>query len=63
MENDFVKNYWASRGEILTSTSLSRGGFLTGLAVIQRKQIEDMSKPMTENKGWFKKKEVTQEWK
>jgi hypothetical protein len=50
-------NYFAMKGEILTSSSLSKNGFLTGLAVVQKRQIEDVTiaqpKP---NKGWFTKK-------
>jgi hypothetical protein len=51
-------DYFQKKGEILTATSLSRNGFLTNLAVIQRKQIEDMNAPIQkENKGWFQKKD------
>ena len=57
--NDTWANYFQKKGEILTATSLSRNGFLTNLAVIQRKQIEDMnlSEQRKENKGWFTKKD------
>jgi len=57
MLNDVWADYFQAKGEILTSTSLARQGFLTNLAVIQRRQIEDMNKVIKENKGWFRKKE------
>ena len=60
MLNDTWAKYFQEKGEILTATSLSRGGFLTGLAVIQRRQIEDISPERKENKGWFKSKEKTE---
>lgn len=58
--DDIWEDYFKKKGEILTATSLSKHGFLTGLAVIQRKQIEDVTKPkeQKENKGWFKKKDA-----
>jgi hypothetical protein len=57
--NDTWANYFQKKGEILTATSLSRNGFLTNLAVIQRKQIEDMnlSNNAKPNSGWFQKKD------
>lgn len=54
--NDFLKEYYLNKSEILTSTSLSRQGFLTKLAVVTKRVIEDATKPRKENKGWFKKK-------
>jgi hypothetical protein len=56
--NETWAEYFQMKGEILTATSLSRDGFLTNLAVIQRRQIEDMnSKDTKPNKGWFKPKD------
>lgn len=55
--DDLWGSYFKKKAEILTATSLSRGGFLTQLAVIQRRQIEDITKERKENKGWFKKKD------
>ena len=52
-------DYFGKKAEILTSTSLSKNGFLTELAVITRKQIEDVTKPKKQNKGWFKSKDET----
>ena len=57
IENKFFKSYFEKESEITTSTSLSRDGFLTKLAVLQKKEIADTTKPKKINKGWFKKKE------
>lgn len=59
--NDIWSDYFHKKAEILTSTSLSKDGFLTNLAVIQRRQIEDITKPkvIQKNSGWFKKKDKT----
>lgn len=54
--NDFFRDYYKDRGEILTSTSLSKDAKLISLAVIQKRQIEDITKPKKENRGWFKSK-------
>jgi hypothetical protein len=59
--NDFFKEYYNQRGQILTATSLSKDAKLINLAVIQKRQIEDVTKPKVENKGWFKKKETQPE--
>lgn len=53
---DYFADYFQKEGEILTSTSLSRDGKLLELAVTARRQLEDVTKPKKENKGWFKKK-------
>jgi hypothetical protein len=62
MKKDELKNFFNARSEIGTSTSLSRGGFLTKLAVVQRRELADVTKPEVKpNKGWFgtgKDKEV-----
>lgn len=57
--NNTWADYFQAKGQILTATSLSRNGFLTNLAVIQRKQIEDMnlSNSAKPNSGWFKRKD------
>jgi hypothetical protein len=54
--NDFFKDYYIDKGEILTSTRLSKDAKLISLAVIQKRQIEDITKPKSENRGWFRKK-------
>jgi len=56
MGNTFFEDYFKAEAEILTSTSLSREGFLDNLAIIQRKEVADVTKRKIENKGWFKKK-------
>ena len=58
MDNEDLANYFNNKSEILTSTSLSREGFLDKLAVVQRRELADVtSKPRKENKGWFKPKD------
>lgn len=56
MDNPYFKEFFESEAEIVTSTSLSREGKLLNLAVITRRQVEDVTKPRKENKGWFKPK-------
>lgn len=49
--------YFNKEAEILTSTSLSKEGFLTKLATITTRQVADITQqPKKKNKGWFKKK-------
>ena len=55
--DDIWEDYFSAKGEILTSTSLSKDAKLISLAVIQRKELADMTKSRMSNKGWFKKKE------
>lgn len=57
IDNPFFRDYFVSESEIVTSTSLSRNAKLLNLAVIQRRQVEDITPPRKENKSWFKKKE------
>ena len=61
IENQLFVDYFNGLSEITTSTSLSRNAKLLNLAVIQRKQVEDITKPKKKNKGWFKKKEDNEE--
>ena len=60
MKNDSLANFFNSSSEIGTSTSLSREGFLTKLAVVTRREMADVTAPRKENKGWFKKKDDNQ---
>lgn len=61
MGNDFLKDYFNAKSEIVTSTSLSRDAKLLTLAVIQKREIADVTKqPRKENKGWFKKKDQSE---
>jgi len=57
MGNEWFSNYFKDAAEIVTSTSLSRTGFLTNLAVVQRREVADVTKRRVQvNKGWFKGK-------
>jgi len=59
MHKEGLRDFFNARSEIGTSTSLSKHGFLTKLAVIQRRELADLSpKEKKENKSWFKKKEA-----
>jgi len=57
---EYFAKYFDAKAEILTSTSLSKDAKLLNLAVIQKKEVEDKTKPRVENKGWFKKKPSSQ---
>lgn len=50
-------DYFRGMSEILTSTSLSKEGFLVKAAITTKKEMADTSPIKKENKGWFKKKE------
>jgi len=56
MDNPYFAEYFMREGEIVTSTSLSRNAKLLSLAVLQKREIADVTKKKTENSGWFKKK-------
>lgn len=53
----YYAEYFRNKAEILTSTSLSRNAKLLDLAVVQRREVADVTKRRKPNKGWFKKKE------
>lgn len=55
--------FFNKSAEILTSTSLSKDGFLDNLAIVQRREISNLTpKPRKINKGWFgRRKEVPAE--
>ena len=57
MDNEDLANFFDIQSEIATASSLSRGGFLPRLAVVTKKEIADLTPEKKENKGWFKKKE------
>lgn len=57
MDNPVLHEYYNAQAEILTSTSLSKDAKLISLAVMQKRQIEDVTKPKKENKGWFGSKD------
>ncbi|KKL98953.1 hypothetical protein LCGC14_1819320, partial [marine sediment metagenome] len=53
----YFDEYFLAKSEIMTSTSLSKEALLLKLAVVNRKEIADVTKTKpTENRGWFKKK-------
>ena len=56
MENNFLESFFLKEAEITTSTSLSKDGFLTKLAVLSKKEIADVTKPKKLNRGWFRSK-------
>ena len=56
--NNFVSQMFQNEAENLTATSLSKNGFLVQQATTTTRRIADVTKPKTENKGWFKKKET-----
>lgn len=59
-DDDIWSEYFRKKGEILSSTSLSKDAKLITLAVVQKREIADVTKrPVKENKGWFKKKEAS----
>ena len=56
--DDIWEKYFKDRGEILTSTSLSKDAKLLSLAVVQKRELADVTtKSVKPNSGWFKKKE------
>jgi len=60
-QEDFA-DYFKKKSEILTSTSLSKDAKLITLAILQKREVADVtSKPEKENKGWFKKKKSQEE--
>jgi len=61
IENKFFQQFFEKEAENTTSTSLSKDGKLIGLAVLQRREMADMTKPRKINKGWFKPKEKEEE--
>lgn len=52
----YMGEYFKKEAEILTSTSLSKNAKLLNLSVVQKREIEDSTKPKKPNKGWFRKK-------
>ncbi len=53
---EYFSKYFKAKSEIMTSTSLSKDAKLINLAVMTRKEVADVTKPRTINKGWFTKK-------
>lgn len=62
MGNDYFNKYFLAEAEIINKTSLSRNAKLIGLAVLQKREVADVSRRhQTQNKSWFKKKEPSTE--
>lgn len=59
--NDLYKDYFNAKSEILTASSLSKGGFLVRQATTTTRNIADVSKEKKKNKGWFRKKDKPEE--
>jgi len=57
MDNETLGDYYTSKSEIITATSLSKNAKLINLAVITKRVVEDETKERKENKGWFKSKD------
>lgn len=56
--NKVFNEFFTKQSEILTSTSLSKEGFLVRQGTTTTRQVADITKaPKKPNKGWFKKKE------
>lgn len=52
-----ISDYYIAKGEIITATSLSKNAKLINLAVVQKRIVEDETKPtQKKNAGWFKPK-------
>lgn len=60
MHNVVFKDFFNAQSEIITSTSLSKNAKLIELAVISRRQLEDITKPKQKPKGFFKKNDEEQ---
>ena len=52
---DYFSDYLKKKGEIINATSLSKEAKLISLAVLQKREVADVSKPRKSNKGWFKR--------
>ena len=55
---DYYAEYFRKKSEIITSSSLSKDAKLISLAVLQKREIADVTKPRKQNKSWFKKKDT-----
>jgi hypothetical protein len=54
----YFSDYFRRKAEIATSTSLSKDAKLLTLAVLQKREVADITpkEPRKENKGWFRPK-------
>lgn len=60
-EDPLMTEFFNQEAENVLATSLSKNGKLIGLAVIQKRVIEDETKPKKVNTGWFSKKKPKEE--
>lgn len=60
MENDYFKDFFEAEAEDTLATSLSKEGFLVRQATTQTKQVADVTKRRTINKGWFGKEKINE---
>ena len=60
MHKEGLSTFFSANSEIVTSTSLSRGGFLVDRAVVQKRELKDTTATKKENKSWFKSKDKTE---
>jgi hypothetical protein len=60
-EDPLMTEFFNKEAENVLATSLSRNGKLIGLAVIQKRVIEDETKPKKSNTGWFSRKKPEEE--
>ena len=59
--DDLWAKYFKKSGEIVAASSLSRDAKLITLAVVQKREIADVTdKPKAVNKGWFKSKNTSE---
>lgn len=56
----YFSDYFRRKAEISTSTSLSKDAKLLSLAVLQKREVADITpkEPRKENKGWFRPKKT-----
>jgi hypothetical protein len=62
MHNEGLSTFFKANSEIVTSTSLSRQGFLIDRAVVQKRELRDTSMgEKKQNSSWFKSKDDKKE--
>ena len=61
MDQEQFGDYFKKKGEILTSTSLSKDAKLLTSAILQKREVSDISKPRVISKSWFKPKKKSPE--
>jgi len=59
----YFSDYLKAKGEILTSTSLSKEAKLltSAISTVQKREMADTTKPRKQNRSWFKPKQNTVE--